>query len=343
MLHMKGIVEAIGRKKGEIIYYDVGENLVTSWAKHAVMHILTGESFSSHGYQRSDEDADHTDSINNDGTLLSGQQYFTDNYDPDYPAWWSSNEATQQESDIGSIKHPFFPTKMLFGTGKEFDSWDSLSESYKNYYSAWEGTFNSSIAEQTGDYNYSNNYQGGSVVAMKTLNDLEYAPLTTPTIQEGDYAISGAVKNGLYEDSSDSGDFLQEIGGRYFLKYEYAGIGKPCFVYPNRVLRFFENGTEVMLTGDTNYENKITFTVVLPEQTGTNAGIFYPYNGYYIKEAGLFCDARLVLDNSVPTPGDDEYDPYTAMPGGILFAKRYIAPFYKSHDSSLTIRWTIYL
>jgi len=55
----------------------------------------------------------------------------------------------------------------------------------------------------------------------------------------------------------------------------------------------------------------------------------------------------MLLGNTVPTGSVDddaaELASYDKMPYGAMFAKRYIAPVFKSHDASLSIRWTIYL
>jgi hypothetical protein len=143
---------------------------------------------------------------------------------------------------------------------------------------------------------------------------------------------------------------LQLINGNYFPSYNYWGVGKPCFIYARREARFYQSGSEIGLDFDTSMENKITYTVTLPEQTGTNAGIFYPYNGFILKVAGLFADARFFLRNTIPASdaqSDDaslqEFKNFTKMPQGILIAKRYISPITKSHDVSVTARWTLYL
>ena len=47
---------------------------------------------------------------------------------------------------------------------------------------------------------------------------------------------------------------------------------------------------------------------------------FYPYNGFYLKQIGLFCDAGLVFNNL--STGSIQYN---KMPAGMLFAKRNIA------------------
>lgn len=368
----RGEVEIIGRDRfGKINYYDFGENTVTVWAKHMTMHLLTGESFTSHGKQRlfdSDDATAHTstavgEGTNKDGTLLSGEQYFSTNSSPNFNLEdrWSKSTIDAQtskgdSSDTDSeMKFPFFPSKMIFGTGFEFEGWASIPSDYQTYYAdlGWNQTiFDSNIGINDNDYNAQ--WDGSSLIKARSMNDIYSGALTTPTIQDTDHAVPGAIKTGTYEDSAiqrgSSGTGTQVTyfdGGNEFLKKEYAGIGNPSFIYANREARYFESGSEILLSNDSYLENKITFTVVMPEQTGDSAGIFYPYNGHLIKVAGLFSDARMLLGNTVPSGSadddPDELENYDKMPYGLMAAKRYLAPVFKSHDTSLSIRWTIYL
>jgi len=385
---LRGKLEIFGHKKGKLIYYDGGENTVTIWAKHANIHLLSGEIFSSWGHasmppynQRlfdTDDASAHTSigvgfGTNKDGTQMSGQQHFADNSNPDFnlESRWSKSTIDAQTtlgdrsySDV-QMKFPFFPTKMLFGTGFEWSQWVDIPADYRVVYTGqgWdEAVFNSQIGNVKNVY--SNTWSGTSLTQKRSMNDIYAAALEIPTMQDTDFAIPGAVKNGTYE-GADSADPIHNErwwpktapndpafktywdGGNEFLKSEWAGIGDPAFLYCRRESRYFQTGSEVQLSNDASIENKITFVAVMPEQTGSNAGIYYPYNGYTLKVAALYCDARIILANSVPTgAGDDHTDEkanYDKMPYGITFAKRYISPITKSHDVSLTARWTIYL
>jgi hypothetical protein len=417
--NMSGELEIFVYKKGKLIQYDRGPNTVTVWAKHATMHLLSGEMFGSWDVAPSnniwcqrlfDSDSSYAHKItgspalipgegsNADGTLMSGQQYFSSNTDPDFALdkrWSQStiNAATadgdRTDTDT-DMKLPFFPTKILFGTGFEFSSWSEIATSYPDYATVYtsEGWDSSTFNGPYGAYQtlqndrniYSNSYTSPTLNKRRSMNDIYAGALTTPTILDTDFAIPGAIKNGVYQlgdpDSKtgaagqsippsytmpadnqrwwpstdpDSGLFKTEwIGGNEFLKKAWQGVGDPCFLYSRRESRFFQNGSEVLLSNDSYLENKITVTTVMPEQTGVNAGIFYPYNGYVLKVAGLYCDARCILGNSVPTggPGDEdpaENDDYLKMKHGMIMAKRYIAPINKSHDVSITCRWTLYL
>jgi hypothetical protein len=404
--NMSGELEIFVFKKGQLIQYDRGPNTVTVWAKHATMHLLSGESFGSWDVSPSDnvwcQRLFNTDSVyahtaavtpgmggNADGTLMSGQQYFSTNSSPNFALdkrWSQStiNAATadgdRTDTDT-DMKLPFFPTKILFGTGFEWDAWASIPSAYQTVYTSegWDSaTFNDAVISNVKN-SYSNSYTNPSLNKRRSMNDIYSGALTTPTISADDFAISGAIKDGIYKNGDfgdttsiagkvippsytmpvcqrywpsgggDSSAFYTEwIGGNEFLKKKYQGIGDPCFLYSRRESRFFQNGTEILLSNDSYLENKITITTVMPEQTGVNAGIFYPYNGYTLKVAGLYCDARPILGNSVPTGGvgdEDpaEYDNYNKQRHGMIMAKRYIAPINKSHDVSITCRWTLYL
>lgn len=373
----KGELEILGHNsKGKLVHYDKGENTVTVWAKHATMHLLSGEGYTSWGSnshpfsQRSfDETTDHTatgtgEGTNSEGTLISGQQFFSNNSSPDFnlDSRWTKSSINAQtvdgdrSDDDAEMKYPFFPTKMLFGTGFEWDLWTNIPTDYTSVYSGqgWDQTtFDTNIGNVLNVY--SNIWGGSNLTQARSMNDIYAAALTTPTIQDTDFAIPGAIKNGTYMDSAterfgSAGGTIKTFyeGGNEYLAREWQGVGDPCFIYSRRESRFFQSGGEVQLTNDTYLENKITYTVVMPEQTGALAGIYYPYNGYTLKVAGLYCDAKLLLGNSEPTGGGgdehvDEQDNWNKQKYGIMFAKRFIAPITKSHDVSITARWSIYL
>ena len=352
-ISLRGELEIIGTENGKIVHYDKGENAITIWGKHATMHVLTGEVFSNVGNTRSTSATDHVASgdtlVNNDGTIVSGEQYFGAPSWPGTNGWWSRPTS----GDSATHLYPFFPVKMLFGTGFEWKSWADIGDSdyYTQYTNdGWNSTyFDDSAINDSGNY-YSATFSGDTLHKTRSMNDIYSGTLTTPVIQDTDFAVKGAVKNGLYENSVGDSTHIELVSGSYFLKKNYWGIGKPSFVYAKRESAWNESGAEVALDFDSNVENKITFTVTMPEQTGTNAGIFYPYNGFTLKEAGLFCDARFRLSDTTPSDDADsddsgltEFDNYTKIPGGIMVAHRYISPISKSHSLSVTARWSIYL
>ena len=357
MYPIRGELEITASRNGKIFYYDKGPNTVTMYGKHVMMHILTGESFSMYGKQRSWSSADHkvsatpgSPAFNNDGTEVSNEQHFTSFYFPGTMGWWSKGDSNIPSAS--SYIYPYFPTKVLFGTGFEYPSYASMPADFQTVYPSaiWSWTNNGSAFN---DYSASWGPVGDSISKCKTMNDIYSTTLTTPVITDADLGVPGAIKSGLYE--SLQGDSvlygkIESIGGNYFSQKPYWGIGHPAFVYCKRETRFYQAGSEVSLDFDVNVENKVTYSATLPEQTGTNAGVFYPYNGFVLKVAGLFCDSRFFLRNTVPVStatSDDaalmEYKNYIKMPHGIMVAKRYIAPITKSHDVSITCRWTLYI
>lgn len=370
--NLRGKLEIIGERNGKIVHHDEGNNVVTVWAKHASMHLFSSESYSSHGNMdnlgtiqysgRGIGVGDHTVSDNIDGTLISGGQYFADNTDF-YSAGFKYLNIPNNMSidtvngDQLSFNYPFFPTKMLFGTGIEYKSWSDIPEIYKgsssdvnSYANAnnglWDSSSFDSAISNASNY-YSNKYNPATYDLFKTrtVNDISSSALSETPI-ETHTGISGAIKDGTYDNSSEEGTKISTINGKKFLAGSYRGIGRPSFIYARRD-RFFNSGSEIRLTTGTvgtpaeYQENRITYTVVMPEQTN---GEFYPYNGYALKTAGLFCDARMVINNLIPTvDGRADHVQYQSMPCGIMWAKRNISTIYKTHDLRITAKWTIYL
>lgn len=340
IIKARGVLEIIAYKNGKVIYYDKGENVSTIFSKHSTMHLLTGEVFTDEGKTRAD--GTHTSGdTNTDGTLVSAKQYFDD----DSISWWCGDS-----TGAANMDYPYFPTKMLFGTGKEYASYADIGGDTAYYTGlGWSNSsFNANISDVKNDY--SGYYVGDTLVKRKSINDVHSNILTTPSITDQDYSVPGAIKHGLYESRTGDSANLDTSSGSEYLDKDHQGIGRPCMIYAKRTARYYASGSEVALSFDDHVENKITFTATMPEQTGDDAGKLYPYNGHILKVAGLFCDARFFLGSA--HPGDDagsedtpknEFDNYSKMPYGLLFAKRYIAPIQKDHDVSITARWTIYL
>ena len=395
-LEFKGELEIWAYKNGKLIHHDKEHNIVTKWAKHATMHLLTSESYSTHGDRtvnsatahtaRSITGGDHTDLINNDGTILSNKQYLstnTDYYDADGDSgtsqykYWSSPSVDMvadytnkgdvtNSNDHTLFKYPFFPTKMLFGTGIEYASWADIpaenqgtdQAGYGNVGNGgWtQGAFDLYLNNTPINSNYFSALWNGTsyeLTPTRTVNDVYSAALET-TLTEESFGVKGAIKDATFTGSTY--DPLIQIDSKWFANSSYRGIGRPSFIYAQRTARFMESNSEVLLemgetVGTEDLESKITFTVVMPEQT---SGEFYPYNGYTLKVAGLYADAAMLLKNTIPanetaSENDDsgannlEYINYKQQPGGILWATRNIAPIFKSHDTKIIAQWTIYL
>jgi hypothetical protein len=82
------------------------------------------------------------------------------------------------------------------------------------------------------------------------------------------------------------------------------------------------------------FEDKITYSVVMPNTEGKG---FYPYTGWILKEAGLFCDSRFLIGGEV----DQTTDTFKQMPSGIMMFKRNITPVIKTEDSEIEFKWSI--
>jgi len=394
MSTFRGELEIWALKNGEVFHHEKQHNIVTKWAKHATMHLLTSESFSTHGDRevnganvfasRSENDLDHTDDVNNDGTMISNEQYLGDNAafydsgDARYKYWTVPNPDITPVGDSGDdvsepFKYPFFPTKMLFGTGIEYANWQEIIDAGRDgtgqdgyghvSNGGWtETTFNNSLIEDgttspvdTTNY-YSTRWDGTAheLVKTRTVNDIYASSLTEDEnpMTEDNYGVKGAVKNSTYDGlNGDTGNnVLTTNDGKEFASGEYRGIGRPAFIYATRLYRYMQSGSVLLEYGETSetntLESKITFTITMPTQ---ESGEYYPYNGYTIKVAGLFADAAMCLSNDIPngpTVNEDvigEYDNYMKMPAGIMWATRNIAPIYKSHDTEIVAQWSIYL
>ena len=343
---MEGYLKIVQKdsKTGEIIHADEDHNTVLIWARHATFHCLTGSPFSNAGVTRSD---DHSLTRNGDATLISGEQFFQRSADPEEAAnqlyYWD-------ESKLGGAQDPYvysyYPTKILFGTGCEFESWDDLLASDANYaYHAGQMGYNSeNFDEHIGDpeNDYCANWKGNQFVPTRSIDDI-YTTKINSEIKTNDRYIKGAVKT-LYKSSNDASIYLdQDDDGYYQEKPEYKGVGKPCFIYSDRS----SNGPEVEGSGvyisrnsDIDlFDNRLSFTFTMPDQD--EEGIaeqnkFYPYNNYLLKEAGLFCDSFLLTNSA------GSFVPDLQFPYGMIFCKRYISPFTKTGSSSVSVNWVLY-
>jgi len=76
--NFRGELEILGYRNGELFHQDKQHNIITLWAKHSTMHLLTGDVFTSVGTTRSTTASDHGDTsgdsrYNRDGTMISGE------------------------------------------------------------------------------------------------------------------------------------------------------------------------------------------------------------------------------------------------------------------------------
>jgi hypothetical protein len=368
-IELKGFVEIKAWKDGNLFYHDGGDNDITLWAKHSIINLLSGRTYSERGnqatvssYKFSKPTATvgyHSVSpnyINLDGTLLSGEQYFWD-----YSTF--SNWVQPNWPADNPYNYSYFPTKILFGTGYEFIDWADFQAApeFVSYYTEY--STQELFEGATGDcgiddeYNYYSNVIGvaKTLVQARSLNDVssEILPVTDYTANLG---IDGAVKNcyaeqiyssNIYRKQETSGDVVFNTGTDT-INPLFKGLGRPSFVYCKRSGDVRSATSEIYLStdksGDTAFDNRITFTCVLPEQAGqTGANRFYPYNEHTLKEVGLFSDANFVIGNDIPASSSDPgWQSYKCMPGGIMLAKRNITPIAKAIDVRVSVAWTIY-
>ena len=358
---MRGELNVRAWKDGQLFYHDGGDNTITIWAKHNMIHLLTGDVFSDLGTVGKNLVSlglsNHNDIVNSeansDGMLISQNQYWWNGGDTD-TVWNGQWSISSGNYFIGDYYYPFFPTKMLFGTGKEYANWTHVqavatAEEIDFLDDTWttSGSFNNNIPLATTPSNYysgtvtvNNVYQkygSGAIVPCRTVNDylsgkIEGSP------DQNEYGIVGAIKDGTL-DSKDKAKLV--TGTTDTLLPDYRGIGKPCFIYCKRDIKWNDSSAEVFLSNEgLGYENKITFTVTMPDQTSASnsLGWYYPYNGYDLKEVGLFSDSLLTIGGVA----DNNY-PYQNMMAGTMLAKRYIAPLRKEATVAVSAQWTLFL
>ena len=345
----------------KLIYHDTGDNTVTIWMKQVILKLLAGINTSSKGENLLD--VTHNSETNGDGSTISSTgdtgKFFI-NYGED-------NNKTLGGKEIYSL----LPTKVLLGTGKEYTDWNSLKSENFEKNPKWyqemvnifgEGESNNFNSEQYGnDYSATITEQGhysltstsipdGYTKAV-TVEDPDGNKLNTmPSDMSRRIGVVGAIKtpaNGdeitntelssvfLNSNISDSGRLLQP---------KYRGVGKPCFLYFERynndgTFNEIENPTNnVSLSKESGadiFNNKLTFKIILPAQSSTSE--YYPYNGYTLKQIGLFNDAYLSENDSEITGKISK----SLMPHGTLLAVKDLAPFTKTSTSEVSLTWTL--
>ena len=336
---MEGYLKIVQKdeKTGEIIHADEDHNTVLVWARHATFHCLTGSPFSPEGKTRLPSEGNHSITTNNDQTLISEGQYFSSG---EVMKWAAS---TIREDYIYS----YYPTKILFGTSSEYAGWDSM-ESNARYQATSlgynESTFDTHIDNAKNDY--SAEYSSGAFIQKRTINDYLMSK-SNEAVSFDDKFIKGAIKSTISsKEEATLGDpdcKVQLDDEGYLIEQPtWRGVGAPCFIYSNReqIPETDEKGVSVgRNSAAPNYDNKLIFYFNMPSQDEENIlpqNKFYPYNGYLLKEAGLFCDSQML------TYSDGEFYPAAEMPYGIVFCKRYISPFTKTGSSSVSINWVLY-
>lgn len=364
---VRGELEVIVRDcNGNIISYDKDHNEITDWMKHSIIHLLAGNIFSKEYkypipeteqfiYTKMQKgEVFHSSTTGNktnaDGMLLTGKSYFHDGIDQTNFGWGNA-----KPSEEGPYICPTYPTKMLFGTGAEF-SGDEPFNVITSYYGVSESidtaeSLEKFLGESIGDIsafkanindptNYYSNSEGISDT-LKQCRSVQPKDFTSPDTlsltPRSETGITGAIKDCLITDETTERNNYNS--GTGMANSQFRGIGRPCFIYAERENDSFHSdpvnpgNVNINVDSSSAYEDKLTYSVVMPQN---NQSEFYPYNGWILKEAGLFSD-------SILRTGSEPDSNYYKMPSGILLAKRYIKPVMKTADTEIEFRWSIYI
>lgn len=342
----------------------------------------------------------HTLSTNTDGQLVSGEQFFYDGEQiiKDNGTSILSQVSPFLDGDTDKPLAFNYPTKMLFGTGLEAYDETSFNEAYAdvfindstitfktaarlNGYSANEAselTMNAFLKNlKTSGYDANvglneniilSNWYSASAFRCRSLQPATTEPLSAvPT--SSDTAIRGAVKNCYITSVSDQEKYNSATKMAY---PEFRGYGYPCFIYAKRSTTGFYNTSEHNeeayyqkndIFDNEPYETELTYTVIMPPQpvNSNDVTTFYPYNGWVLKQAGLFCDSRYILRSKLNDPdlgeqafinkiseGDvsesDNAKPYRDSTGGqMLFTRNLSSPIMKTADTEVAFIWHIFI
>lgn len=317
---MFGTLEIIGRddsQGGKIIHHEEpSRNKILIWAKHAIMKMMSGDVMARWGANRTNPSGTVS---SGKGTMISNKQFFTSDSNSYTDTF---NYTAENFIYYNQMKFPYFPTKMLFGTGLGV---------------------NGSLFPSTNDVNAfkrDNITNQDDLVNISTegwVQSVHSDSLITGTID--DYSIA---KDKTWTDFTNT-TYNTSLTG------EPSNIWLPSFVYMNRT-RPFESVSEMKISKhDEAYDeyNKITYTVILPSQLD---GRWYPYNnestgnGVQLKYAGLFCDAAFIeYSGSSEKLLSKIGEPSSAFTNGMMWAKRAITPITKTNNISLEFKWSIYL
>ena len=189
------------------------------------------------------------------------------------------------------------------------------------------------------------------------------------TISSTATSIRGAIKN-CYITRTD-GQTARYNGATKMAQPDYRGYGYPCFIYAKRSTQRFYWNTEGnnetyykmnnALGTTSPYETELVYTVIMPAQpvNSTEITTFYPYNGWVLKQAGLFSDSRYKLrseDGNESSPykeasllevansGSDDGKIYRDSVGGqLLFTRNLSSPILKTPDNQVIFNWHIFI
>lgn len=434
---MRGELEVIVKdRNGNVKSYERDHNQVTKLAKMALLHLLAGEigTVDTDPYSVVEENAtgmrayalddstgtlptakariancfvsgNHTTTTNTDGQMVSGEPFFfsgTDIQNDTSKSTHLSQVAPFSESFTGNQKINFnFPTKMLFGTGLEDHSVDTIPTTYSNdfgtalspqailvlngYAAGFEGgAINSKFFygcssavdedESLGNYDISqnkrlSNWYSANAYRCRTLQPASTRPITQTNPTSDDTALKGAIKNCFIETTGDTSLYNPTTK---MAQAPYRGYGHPCFIYAKRSTQGFyttEDNKEVYYSlndalGASAYETEVTYTVVMPAQPVASDSIstYYPYNGWVLRQAGLFCDSRYKIrtvadddstlgeskfladvNSGIESTSEGAHTWRDSVGGQLLFTRNLSSPFIKTADDEVTFIWHIFI
>ena len=333
----------------------------------------------------------HTLTTNLDGQLVSGESYFYLGSTYEASGVNQLSQVTPMDITGNSLKFNF-PTKMLFGTGMEaYDASTMTAEYAREIGGTGEEVSTTTVLRLNGVTNTSSvpntfftgcnvkntsvapintkltNWYSNSKFRCRTLqpstpDKLASSPSTTTT------SIRGAIKNCFITSTADT---LKYNSQTKMAEPDFRGYGYPCFIYAKRsTTRFYVEGNGNHEThyemnaalGSVPYETELTYTVDMPAQP-TNSGeitAFYPYNGWILKQAGLFSDSRFKIRSKDSDPNSsyseahllsesngsnsDNVKSYRDSVGGqMLFTRNLSSPILKTPDNEITFHWHIFI
>jgi hypothetical protein len=192
----------------------------------------------------------------------------------------------------------------------------------------------------------------GSLMKAITVNDPDTTSnISTSADMSKRYGVVGAIKTLYCPNSAERcSNFLQDTisDAGLLIEPKYRGAGRPCFVYFRRAkqndeqsLDWDNNTSDISVSRDntTNFLNRLTFKIEIPAQSsGTGAiGQYNPFNGYTIKQIGLFNDALFSTESGAKTESIIAKN----MPCGTMLAIKNVQNFTKSADESIVFTWTL--
>ena len=132
----------------DLVYHDTGDNVVTDWMRQTILMLLSGYCVTANGAvgieenkfkstQPSVSEDCHSTSNNIDGYLLNGEQFFWEYDRATCKQPVSGNYVPDESALTNTPIFPVFPTKVLFGTGREFSSWEDLKSETSIAYPNW--------------------------------------------------------------------------------------------------------------------------------------------------------------------------------------------------------------